>query len=111
MVIPRALMGETKSRRELTRTGVYVLVGAPDGAGLPQVYVSDGYQKELRAALISNGVLKPTRDGYKFVQDYVFPSPSTAVGVVLGRAANGRVDWKTKAGLTLKELQQTDAKD
>ncbi len=69
------------------------------------------YMKELRTALISNGVLKPAGGVYTFVQDYVFPSPSTAAGVVQGRAANGRVDWKTKNGKTLKELQEEQARE
>ena len=42
IVIPRALMGEAKSRRELTRTGVYVLIGPPEESGLPSVYVGEG---------------------------------------------------------------------
>lgn len=64
-----------------------------------------GYLKELRAALIANGVLKPAGDSYSFTQDYVFASPSTAAGVVQGRSANGRVEWKSKDGKTLKALQ------
>jgi hypothetical protein len=28
--------------------------------------------------------------------------------VIQGRAANGRVDWKTKDGRTLKELQEAE---
>lgn len=42
IVIPRALMGEAKRRRELDRTGVYVLVGPPEESGLPRVYVGEG---------------------------------------------------------------------
>lgn len=42
IVIPRALMGEAKSRRDLTRTGVYVLIGPPEESGLPSVYVGEG---------------------------------------------------------------------
>jgi len=34
-----------------------------------------------------------------------------ATGVIQGRAANGRVDWKTKDGRTLRELQEEEAKD
>jgi hypothetical protein len=247
IVMPRALMGEAKSRRELSRTGVYVLVGPPEESGFPRVYVGEGdpikprleqhatkkdfwtsciaftskdenlnkahvqyiesqlvslaaqakrcildngnapalpslseadaadaqgflsemllcfpvlgigvftpaapiqknathlfltskgikaegietvdgfmirlgsgaakeevpscaaYIKEMRAALIANGVLKPAGDGFTFAQDYVLPSPSSAAGIVQGRSANGRVDWKTKDGKTLKELQE-----
>jgi hypothetical protein len=43
-----------------------------------------------------------------FAQDYVFASPSTAAGVVQGRSANGRVDWKTKDGRTLRDIQDAE---
>lgn len=250
IVFPRALIGEVKSRREFTRTGVYVLLGPPEESGLPRVYVGEGdpikprleqhaskkdfwtsciaftskdenlnkahvqyieskliefaqqakrcvlenanepsppslseadsadaqgfleemmlcfpvlgvgvfhhsatvqgsaklvylsskgikaegmetlngfvvrkgsaamqdevpschtYIKELRKILIANGVLKRSGSHYQFTQDYTFSSPSTAAGVVQGRAANGRVDWKSKDGKTLKELQEMPA--
>ena len=32
-------------------------------------------------------------------------SPSNAAMVLLGRTANGRIEWKTAAGVTLKEMQ------
>lgn len=67
------------------------------------------YLRDLRAALLNNGVLKPVGDNYVFTQDYAFNSPSTAAGVVQGRSANGRVDWKTEDGITLKELQEAVA--
>lgn len=35
----------------------------------------------------------------------MFFSPSTAAMVMLGRTANGRVEWKTGDGRTLKQLQ------
>lgn len=249
IVIPRALMAEAKSRREIARTGVYVLVGPPDDSGLPRVYVGEGdpirprldshaakkdfwtvciaftskdenlnkahvqyiesrlvelatyakrcvldngnvpalpslsetdaadaegflsemllcfpvlgvsvfskpepvpkaatllhitakgiqaqgmdtpegfvvvagsgavkdevpschvYLKDLRSALVRNGVLTIVPNGYAFAQDYVFNSPSTAAGVVQGRSANGRIDWKTKDGKTLKALQEEE---
>ena len=251
IVIPRALMGEAKSRRELTRTGVYVLIGPPEESGLPSVYVGEGDPikprleqhavkkdfwtsciaftskdenlnkahvqyiesrlitfaahakrcvldngnapalpslseadaadaegflwemllcfpvlglavfsaataspksakwlsitakgikaegaemadgfvvrsgsravqsdrpscpeqiKQMRAALIGNGVLKLVSGSYTFTQDYTFSSPSTAAGVVQGGAANGRMAWKTQDGKTLKELQEAEVK-
>jgi Domain of unknown function (DUF4357) len=64
---------------------------------------------ELRQELIGNGVLAAEGDGYRFSQDYVFSSPSTAAAVVLGRSSNGRVDWKDVQGRTLKELQALEA--
>ncbi len=60
---------------------------------------------ELRQELIRNGVLAKKDDRYVYSQDYVFSSPSTAAAVILGRSANGRIEWKDAAGRTLKELQ------
>jgi hypothetical protein len=60
---------------------------------------------DLRQELIQNGVLQPDSGLFCFSQDYVFSSPSTAAAVVLGRSANGRVEWKDANGRTLKELQ------
>lgn len=87
------------------------LVRSGSGAVKGEVPSCHGYLKELRSALITNGVLKPSGDGYTFAQDYVFASPSTAAGVVQGRAANGRVDWKSKEGKTLKDIQEAEAKE
>lgn len=60
---------------------------------------------DLREELIHNGVLQADGDHYLFAQDYVFSSPSTAAAVVLGRSANGRIEWKNGAGKALKEIQ------
>ena len=64
---------------------------------------------ELRQELIGNGVLAAEAIGYRFSQDYVFTSPSNAAAVVLGRSANGRIEWKDAQGRTLKELQAQEA--
>ena len=65
----------------------------------------------LRAELLLQQVVVEKNDGLVFVEDYMFSSPSTAAGVVQGRAANGREDWKTEKGITLKEIQATSATD
>ncbi|EGI77621.1 DUF4357 domain-containing protein [Hylemonella gracilis] len=64
---------------------------------------------DLRQELIANGVLVQEGSGYRFTQDYPFSSPSTAAAVVLGRSANGRIEWKDAKGRTLKELQEAEA--
>ena len=68
---------------------------------------------EMRRELIANGVLVLAGAGehvvYTFVQDYVFSAPSSAAAVVLGRSANGRIEWKDAQGHTLKELQAREA--
>ena len=67
------------------------------------------YMSTLRKDLVSQGVVVLQGPHYVFIQDQVFGSPSTAAGVILGRTANGRVEWKTKNGTTLKELQEAAA--
>lgn len=61
---------------------------------------------DIRQKLIESGVMSPQRDHYVFTQDYSFSSPSTAAAVVLGRSANGRVEWKDASGRTLKSIQE-----
>ena len=64
------------------------------------------YASTLRKDLLEQGVL--VLDGQRLVltQDYMLNSPSSAAGVVLGRSANGLMEWKSKTGATLKELQE-----
>jgi hypothetical protein len=63
------------------------------------------YVSTLRKDLLEAGVVISDGDRYRFIQDHVFGSPSTAAGVILARSANGRIEWKTKDGRTLKEVQ------
>lgn len=60
----------------------------------------------LRQTLLSDGVLQPHGNHLRFVKPWIFNSPSTAAGVVLGRSANGRVEWRNVAGQTLKQIQE-----
>lgn len=63
----------------------------------------------LRDELLANGVLVVDGTMLRLTQDYTFSSPSMASSIVLGRTSNGRIEWKTTTGLTLKELQQAEA--
>ena len=69
------------------------------------------YLITLRKDLVDQGVLVEEGEHYCFTQDQIFQSPSTAAGAVQGRTANGRIDWKTKDGRTLKELQEAAAEE
>jgi hypothetical protein len=59
-----------------------------------------------RQRLQAEGVLVPDGGHLRFTRDELFDSPSTAAGVVLGRSANGRIEWKGEAGQTLKATQE-----
>lgn len=63
------------------------------------------YMKEIRGELIRQGVFVDKEHFYELSQDYTFGSPSTASGVLLGRTSNGRVEWKTADGRSLKSIQ------
>lgn len=65
------------------------------------------FLKDLRRTLIEKGVMIDEGGSYKFIQNYVFNSPSTASGVVLGRSSNGRTEWKNDKGRTLKVIQDS----
>jgi hypothetical protein len=67
------------------------------------------YLSQLRQSLRMQGVLVDAGGHLRLTQDYVFASPSTAAGVLLGRSANGRTEWKTADGRTLKAVQERDA--
>ena len=41
-----------------------------------------------------------------FTRDHLFSSPSTAAMAVMGRSANGWVEWKTASGKTLDEVKR-----
>lgn len=153
VVASRAQLADALKRNEISRPGVYVLVG-PGASGGSRIYVGeaaaeatgtkggevltlsqrgaegkgretkDGFVvlagsrarasetkaihnhlHELRKQLLGKGVLVPDGDHLVLTQDYRFASPSTAAGVLVGSAANGRVAWKTPGGKTLKTVQ------
>lgn len=96
-----------KAEGRETAEGFVVRTGS--GVVKDEVQSCPNVTSQLRSALVGNGVLKASGDGYLFTQDYVFASPSSAAAVVLGRSANGRVEWKTKNGATLRQLQEAEA--
>ena len=62
--------------------------------------------RQLRKTLLEQQVLRLEGESYIFTQEYAFRSPSAAANVLLGRSANGRVEWKDAEGRTLKALQE-----
>ena len=69
----------------------------------PSLY---GNGRMMRKTLIEKSVLVDAGTFYEFSQNYEFNSPSMAAGVVVGRPANGRTEWKNKDGKTLKAFQE-----
>jgi hypothetical protein len=61
----------------------------------------------LRNKLIEDGIIKIENEIYYFPDDYIFSSPSSAASVVMGRTANGLIEWKLSDGTTLKDYEQS----
>jgi hypothetical protein len=65
---------------------------------------------KLRQELIRQQILVPVQDGsWRFSKDHIFSASSTAADVILGRSSSGPKEWKTDAGRTLKEIQESAA--
>lgn len=60
----------------------------------------------LRNELVQNGILVQDGEAYRFTEDYIFSSPSTAGGVILGRSTNGWTKWRNVNGKTLDEMKR-----
>lgn len=101
-----------EARGRETAAGFVVLKNSTavgDDKIVPSMIAHLSNVKDLRDELIRQGVLVQNGGGFVVSQDYVFGSPSTAAAVLLGRSANGRVEWKTKDGRTLKDIQEAEA--
>jgi hypothetical protein len=62
----------------------------------------------MRTKLIDSGILIEKDGMYLFTEDYLFGSPSAAAATVLGRRANGWIEWKNKKGETIDKLFRSD---
>ena len=62
--------------------------------------------KKLTEKLLSENILKKHNNKklYIFVKNYIFPTPSSASNIILGRPSNGWAEWKTEDGKTLHEI-------
>ena len=67
--------------------------------------------KSLREQLIKSDAINKNDDQLMLSQDYLFSSPSTAAAVIMGRSANGLLEWKSKSGKTLKEIESLEIEE
>ena len=96
------------TRAEGTETADGFVVYAGSLARAFEVPSMHAYGTQLRTTLIEKGLFVEEGGHLRLTEDYVFASPSTAAMIMLGRTSNGRVEWKTADGRTLKELQTAD---
>jgi len=60
----------------------------------------------FRQKLIDSGVMKVEGDHVIFVKNHLFRSPSMAAVALLGRTANGWIEWKNQHGSTLDAVKR-----
>ena len=87
-----------------TADGFIVFAGSKGRAThVPSIHE---YGVALRESLLVEGAIRLEGDHLVFTKDCLFASPSTAAMVLLGRTSNGRKEWKTDEGLTLRQHQE-----
>ncbi len=89
-----------------TEEGFVVLKGSSGRAEMVPSYASTAGAR-IRIRLIEQGVLKQEGDRLVFQKDMLFSSPSAAAHVLMGRTANGWVDWKNDKGEALDALRES----
>jgi len=62
--------------------------------------------QNMQKKLLAEGMLEDKGKSLLFVQDFIFDSPSGAAAAVLGRTANGWIEWKRLGGLTLSQVKR-----
>lgn len=60
--------------------------------------------KPHRDKLIAAGILAEQNGEYIFTQDFEFSTPSSAAAVVLGRTANGWIEWIDESKRSLDDV-------
>ncbi len=92
------------ARAVWTSDGMVVLKdSAAAGTEVPS---TPGSVTRLRHLLSTDGILVPQNSNLVFTRDHLFSSPSAAAGVVLGRSANGWIEWINTGGRTLKDNEE-----
>jgi hypothetical protein len=78
-------------------------------ARLPIASASVKAIEPIRKKLLDTKILVEDKGRLRFTQDHVFKSPSGAAAIVLGRSADGWMEWKNKEGKPLDEIMRASA--
>jgi hypothetical protein len=94
---------------EYTEDGMVVFSGSL--ANIEEAKSIQSWISETRKKLLEQGNIKQEGNVYRFASNHIFSSPSGAAGVVLGRTANGWIEWKYADGRTLDEVKRQNFKE
>lgn len=95
----------SKARGLYTKEGFVVLKGSSGRSSNVPSAQGTSIEK-FRTNLLKNGIIAETGDRIEFVKDHLFSSPSAAAIAVTGRRANGWLEWRNAAGITLDKLKR-----
>lgn len=96
---------KTKGRGLYTEEGFVVLKGSV-GRRENVASIIGTPAERLRARLMESRVMREEGKTVVFEKDYLFRSPSMAALALLGRTANGWMEWKTQNGRTLDAVKR-----
>lgn len=88
-----------------TQEGFVVLKGST-GRRSSVPSITGTADERFRLRLMESGVARVEGDSIIFEKDHLFRSPSMAAVALMGRTANGWLDWKTKDGKTLDAVKR-----
>jgi hypothetical protein len=94
---------------EYTEDGLVIFAGSK--CNLKETESAAKTVTSLRKKLIADGTLILDENIYRFTTNQVFSSPSSAAATVLGRQANGWMEWKYKDGQTLDKVKRQSGMD
>jgi hypothetical protein len=100
---------EAKAEGDMVDDGFVVFKGST--ANKVETNTAGSWITGLRDKLIESKILVEKHGVLIFSEDYLFGSASTAASVVLGRQANGWLEWKDREGTTIDKLFRMDSLD
>lgn len=95
---------DAKAKGEYSEDGLVVLKGSTCNRELTKS--AGAWVATHRNRLSEQDILVEEDDVLRFTENSIFPSPSAAAAVVLGRPANGWIEWKYENGKTLDEVKR-----
>lgn len=97
--------GGATGRGLYTEEGFVVLKGSV-GRSRNVQSIAGTTDERSRTQLINSGVMRVDGEKVIFEKDHLFNSPSAAAVALLGRTANGWLEWRNKEKRTLNELKR-----
>lgn len=98
----------SEGRGYYTEEGFVVLEGSYGRAEMVPSY-ANGPGAKVRVRYVSQGAIKQVGERIVFQSDQLFSSPSTAAHLLMGRSANGWMEWRNSKGELLNELRQAES--